>query len=319
MRSHRRLASLLVLTLLGAVACGGEAPEPSPRRPLPTGPEVYVAVRDGALVRFELKGTAAGPVTELLPDKESQWYAPVQGGAGRVTVTRYTEGASESITHSVGVVDATTGRVVSGLGPDGPVAGLLLSRDGRYRYELISPDSGVVTHIDRVATDGGARTALIPESHPTDRIVAGVALSPDDATLYVVLAPDEGPTRLVAIDTGSGRTRTLSPDIGEDEVHGVEVSPDGRTLALTVEDPDDGPDSPSDSRKSRVVLVPVGGGEPRWIDRPDASATAFTRSGAVLLVLGSLLKPALALADPATGAVSPIVGARGVVQAVSVD
>ncbi len=320
MRSRRRLAALLVLTLLGAVACGGEAPEPSPRRPLPTGPEVYVGMRDGGLVRFELNGTTAGPVTELpLADKESQGYALVQGVAGRVTVTRYTEGAAESITHSVGVVDATTGRVVSGLGPDGPAAILLLSRDGRYRYELISPDSGIVTHVDRVATDGGARKALIPESHPTDRIVADAALSPDDATLYVVMAPDEGPTYLVAIDTGSGRTRTLSPDIREDEVHHVVVSPDGRTLALTVGDPDDAPDSPSGWPKSRVVLVPVGGGEPRWVDTPDASATAFTRSGAVLLVLAPRREPALALADPATGAVSPIVGARGVDQAVSVD
>jgi hypothetical protein len=320
MGSRRRLASLLVLTLLGAVACGGEAPAPSPRRPLPTGPEVYVAVRDGVLVRFELKGTAAGPVTKLpLPEKEGQSYALVQGGAGRVTVTRFTEGGMESITNSVGVVDATTGKVVSGLGPDGPAAGLLLSPDGRYRYELISPGSGLVTHIDRVATDGGARTALIAEPRVPDRIVAGAALSPDDATLYVVLAPDEGRASLVAIDTGSGRTRTLSPDIREDEVHDVVVSPDGRTLALTVGDPDDAPDSPSGLPKSRVVLVPVGGGEPRWIDTPDASAAAFTRSGAVLLVLAPQREPALALADPATGAVSPIVGARGMEQAVSVD
>lgn len=320
MRSYRLLASLLALTLLGAVACNEkETATPRPR-PVPTGPEVYVAARDGALVRFELDGTAAGPVTELLPDKESQWYVPLQGGAGRATVTRFTEGGLESITHSVGVVDATTGKVVSGLGPDAPAAGLLLSPDGRYRYELLSPDSGIVTHIDRVATDGGARTALIPEPRAPDHpMVASAALSPDDATLYVVLVPEEGPTSLVAIDTGSGRTRTLSPDIREDEVHSVAVSPDGRTLALTVGDPDDAPDSASDSRKTRVVLVPVGGGAPRWVDTPDAGAATFTRSGNVLLVLGPQHSPALALADPATGAVTPVVGARGVEQPVLVD
>lgn len=316
MRSRRLLASLLALTLLGAVACGGD-PEPSPRRTPPSGPEVFVGERDDVVVRFELNGTVAGPLTELLPDKDGQWYVVWQGGGGRAAVARFTE--SGAITHSVGVVDAATGKVVSGLGPDGPVAGLLLSPDGRDRYEFLSPDSGIVTHIDRVAADG-SRKALIPEPRDADHpSVVSAALSPDDRTLYVVLYPrDEGRTSLVAIDTGSGETRTLSPDIRKDEVRGVVVSPDGRTLALTVGDPDAAPDSATDDLASRVVLVPVDGGESRWVDTPDSHATTFTRSGALLLVLAGR-EPALALADPATGAVTPVTGARGVRQAVSVD
>lgn len=312
---RRLLAPLLALTLLGAAGCGNDAAQTS--RPTPTGPEVYVAERDGALVRFELTGTTAGPVTELLPDKEAQWYVPSQGGGGRATVTRYTEGSMEAITHSVGVVDGTTGEIVDGLGPDGPAAGLLLSRDGRYRYELISPDSGVVTHVDRVATDDGSRKALIPEprgrEHP---IVVSAALSPDGATLYVVRYHDSTERAdLVAIDTGSGRTRTV-PRV-PDEVFGVVVSPDGRLLALSIGDAERAPDSETDPPRERVMLLPLNGGETRWADTPDATAAAFTRSGDVLLVLGP--EPSLALADPATGAVTRVTGAAGVRAPVSLD
>jgi hypothetical protein len=137
--------------------------------------------------------------------------------------------------------------------------------------------------------------------------------------LYVVMAPDEGRTTLVAIDTGSGRTRTLSPDLRKDEVHGVVVSRDGRTLALTVGDPDAAPDSATDDLASRVVLVPVDGGASRWVDTPDAVAATFTRSGALLLVLDDGQETTLALADPSTGAVTAVTGVSGVEQPVSVD
>lgn len=309
MRSHRLLVPLLALAL-SATACAGDhraAP------PAPTGPEVFVAVRNGTLVRFELNGPAAGPVTELpLPETEG-WYVPVDGRGGKVTVTRFTEGGMESITHSVGVVDARTGDV-EGLGPDGPAAGLLLSPDGRDRYELISPDSGFVTSVDRVDADGGNRRTVVPDVNPDDdSVFNSTALSPDGRTLYLVRAPWEGQTTVLAADVDGDRTRTI--DVGvEQRIINAIVSPDGRTLALTVD-----AGRTEHGRTRRVALVPAGGGTPRWVDAPDAAATTFTRAGDVVLVVGYDDNPSLALADAATGAVRPVAGTEGMGVAVSAD
>ncbi|HVF03872.1 MAG TPA: hypothetical protein VNA20_03450 [Frankiaceae bacterium] len=313
MRPHRLLVPLVALTLF-ATACGEGRPEAAPRA-LPTGSERYVGERDGALVGFELTGDVAGQVTELLPDKEGQWYVPMDGRAGAVSVTRFTEGPSEDTTNAVGVIDAATGRMVEGLGKDGPAAGLLLAPDGRHRYELISPSSGVVTSIDRTDATGGSRTTLVAEASESDTALSSAALSPDGRTLYVVKSPWEKPPTLHAVDTSSGRTTQIETRLAED-VYGVVVSPDGRTLALTV----DGGREGDEYVKTRVALLPVAGGAPRWVDAPNASASAFTRAGDVLLVLDNReRKLTLALADVRTGAVRPLRGGAGIGHAVSAD
>jgi hypothetical protein len=311
MRPHRLLAPFVALVLLGTGCSGDADPAPAPR---PPGPEAFVAVRDGALVRFELAGRTAGPVTELLSDAESQWYVPFDGRDGHVTVTRFTEGGMESITHSVGVIDAGSGQV-TGLGPDGPAAGLLLSPDGRYRYELISPDSGIVTSIDRVDAANGSRRTIVPDERPeSGDTIGSAALSPDGRTLYIVATYDEAPWRLRAVDTGTGRTRTIETGLDDDLYH-VVASPDGRTLALTVDA--GGADG---DRKTRVALLPLDGGGLRWVKAPNAAATAFTRAGDVLLIVDSGdERTALALGDVATGDVRGITGADDVGHAVSAD
>jgi len=87
-----------------------------------------------------------------------------------------------------------------------------------------------------------------------------VQVSPDGKKIYYTVGyftPADRPARFVERDVASGQTREVFrrfPNSG-----GAELSPDGRSLATITFD--------SDAKTSRVLLVPVEGGEPRELLR----------------------------------------------------
>ena len=320
MRPRRPIVlSALPALLLAGCSSGGTGPEPRPTAAARK-PTVLVAAHDdGRLVRVDLAARRPA-IRTLVPDGDGTRVYPTEVlPDGDVVVTETTEGASEAIHTDVAIVDPETGerRPVTS---DRRSVRVLFSPDGRHRYVLDSPDSGVVTSVYRTGPDGTGRETILAEEQ--DVTVTAAALSPDGRTLYVARTADERASQLLAIDTATGDRRTVRHGLPHEIVIEVAVSPDSRLLALSFAD--------WEEHGTHVALVPAAGGPPRRLaGAGELRATAFSRDGGTVVLsvtqetsLGEDRYDydyTLALADVATGRVEPIPGTDGLRVAVSLD
>ncbi|HET9983331.1 MAG TPA: bifunctional YncE family protein/alkaline phosphatase family protein [Longimicrobiales bacterium] len=133
------------------------------------------------------------------------------------------------------VVDRATGRVTQTLAQPSAFLGLALSPDGRtiytsgggrdvvYRYDW---SAGTAQLRDSIFLDPPAADTGRPRPFPARRYPAGLALSPDGATLYVA---ENLADSLAVVDAATGRVRQRFPM--ERYPYGVAVAADGTVYA----------------------------------------------------------------------------------------
>ncbi|MBX6365738.1 MAG: bifunctional YncE family protein/alkaline phosphatase family protein [Gemmatimonadetes bacterium] len=133
------------------------------------------------------------------------------------------------------VVDRATGRVTQTLLQPSAFLGLALSPDGRtiyasgggrdvvYRYDW---SAGTAQLRDSILLDPPAPETGRPRPFPARRYPAGLALSPDGATLYVAENLSDS---LAVVDVAAGRVRQRLAM--ERYPYGVAVAPDGTVYA----------------------------------------------------------------------------------------
>lgn len=304
LRARARLL-LAVLTALAALVAPARAAEPT----------VLVAARwDGALVRVTLTGRLA-TVEELVIGGGDIFHAPTQSLAkGKVAYAIWNETRTGE-RYDVGIADATTGDHGT-VTTDGRSGFLLVSPDGRFRYVMKTDRDGFLVTLVRTDSAGRhARTLVSPPRYAVASL-SGAGLTADGRTIYLAQTTPRGGSTLFGVDTVSGAARLVRPSVAMPDVHNVVVSPDGRTLAVSYQDADDA---------LRVALVTVATGEARVLTTYGGqTASAFSRDGTSVVLSAPLAsldlgpEPGLALADVATGLVTPILGTGGLLQAVAV-
>jgi Tol biopolymer transport system component len=309
MRSRALLAVLLGTVLLVPASPPAGA----------SGPLVLVSGREsGALSLVKVYGNRA-VVEPLVERPQDGPLYPVQGLGHSLTYVVDT-GADAP---DVGVLDVDTGRLRP-VSRDHRSVELLVSPDGRHHYVGTLHD-GYRVAISRTDARGRHRRTLFSLADADDADgMSRPALSPDGRTLYLGTSYStsllKATPALWAVDTATGRAKSLLLDGADGAVLGVAASPDGTMLAVSL----------VASLQYTVALVPVKGGQVRYLDaagRGGIVATAFTPDSrrVVLTVVNrspvndTPVEYGLALADTLTGQVVPILGSEHLRDAVPVS
>lgn len=209
----------------------------------------------------EVESNISAPKTVRLEKHGDSFYAFVTGGDGKL----HPAGASTKL--------ALTGEFYVGIGVcshDKDAVEKAVFSD--VMLETLPPASGKSTLISTLETISVAST---------DRHVEYVAAAHFEAPNWsrdgkFLLFNQDGTLRKLELDSGEPTEINTFPQIHCNNDHGI--SPDGKFLALS--------DSSGDDHKSRVYVVPIGGGTPRLITTnapsywhgwsPDGKTLAFT-------------------------------------------
>ncbi|HEV2891021.1 MAG TPA: hypothetical protein VGX28_11670 [Frankiaceae bacterium] len=305
MRVRARVLLAAATTLAALVVAPARAADPT----------VLVSSRyDGSLVRVTLVGRVA-TVEELVPGGGDIFHAPTQAIGTRIAYAIWNETRTGD-RYDVGLADATTGdhRTVTA---DGHSGFLLVSPDGRFRYVMKTDREGFLVSLVRTDAAGRYPRTLVNKPRYSVAELSGAGLTGDGSTIYLAQTPATGTSTLFGVDTVSGATRPVRPNAPLGRVHNVVVSPDGRTLAVSYQAADD---------SVHVALVTVATGAVReLLTYGGQTASAFSRDGTAVVLSAPFVpvvlgpEPGLALADVATGVVTPIAGTGGLLQAVPVQ
>lgn len=300
-----RVALLAAVTALATLVAPARAADPT----------LLVATdANGDLWRVTLVGRVALP--ELLYDAPRGHHMPTQA-IGNAVSFAVVEDSPKGDRYDVGVVDAGTG-AARALSRDGRSGFLLRAPDGHSHYVLKTDADGFLQSLVRVYSNGRVRT-LVAKPRYGRAELSGAGITADGRTIYLAQSTPTRPSVLFGVDTASGEFRVVRTSIGMPRIHNVVVSPDGSTLAVSYADL---------AGATHVALVDASSGDARELSPPYGvtNASAFSRDGSSVVLTAPLdalpvgvgLGPGLALADVATGAVTPVLATEGLYQAVPV-